>query len=108
MNACSLRLPGFFLLAAVGAFATTGCVTYPDGTVAFLPPPVVVGAPVVAVAPTYGYRTYYYGGNYGWPGYGYARPYWGGYRGGYYAGGYYRGGGYYHGGAYRGGYVYRR
>jgi hypothetical protein len=77
-------------LALAGVLAVTGgCVSYPDGTVAFLPPPppVVIApapGPVVAVAPApvVVTRPVVYGGYYR-PCY---RPYvWGGgYRGGYY------------------------
>lgn len=101
MRTLSSHLARFALLAGLGILAT-GCVTYPDGTVAFLPPPlpVVVGGPVYAYGG--GYR-YYGGGYYGHPYYGggYYRPGWNGgyYRGGYYRGGYYRGG-YWGGGGY--------
>ena len=73
-------------LALAGVLAVTGgCVSYPDGTGAFLPPPPpgVIAAPGPVVAPVVVTRPVVYGGGYYRP---YYRPYvWGGgYRGGYY------------------------
>ncbi len=90
----SARVARMLGLASV-ALVATGCVVYPNGAVAILPPP----PPIVVSGPVYAYRApfYYYGGYRPYYGYRY-RPFWGGYRG-YYGHGYW--------GGYRGGYYCR-